>query len=243
MGFQLTRTIDYFQSATDGHIKLESLMGILQNAALDHVREADRDSRVIIAEGYAWILNKIAISIFRQPFYGETLTVDTWHRGTRGFKSYREYEIRSGSEKVAAASSSWLYLDLNRRRVVKVPAETDSLYGTRPDLALGLDIEEWRPDKKLAPAFVMDISIRRSDYDMLGHVNNAAYFDYLDTLISRSAGNAPAVKSIFIQYNKEIGGDVSRVMAGLSPNPAGGQSFVIYDEALVYACGDVVLGG
>jgi medium-chain acyl-[acyl-carrier-protein] hydrolase len=242
MGFQLTRTIDYFQSDTNGRVKLDSLMKLLQNAALDHVRETDRDSRVLIADGFAWILNKVAITIFRHPVYGQTLTVDTWHRGTKGFKSYREYELRWGEEIVAAATSSWLYLDLARRRVVKVPAETDRLYGTRPDLALGLDIEEWRPDKKLAPDFVMDITTRHSDYDMLGHVNNAAYFDYLDTLIRRSSGNGTAVKSIFIQYNKEIGGEISRVKAGLSPNGSGGRSFVIYDETLVYACGDMVLG-
>ena len=239
MAYQLTRKIDYFQSATDGHIKLDSLMKVLQNAALDHVHQADRDSRVLIAEGFAWILNKVAITIFRHPFYGETLTVDTWHRGTRGFKSYREYEIRSGTEKVAAAASSWLYLDLNRRRVVKVPAKTDDLYGVKPDFALDLDIEQWRPDKKLEPAYIMDITTRNSDYDMLGHVNNAAYFDYLDTLLHRSDNGRARVKSIAIQYNKEIGGDVVRIKAGSADNGSGGRSFIIYDETQVYACGDI----
>ena len=227
MGFQLTRKIDYFQSATDGHVKLDSLMKILQNAALDHVHEADRDSRVLITEGFAWILNKIALTIFRHPFYGETLTVDTWHRGIKGFKSYREYEIRSGEEKVAAVSSSWLFFDLNLRKVVKVPQETNVIYGVRPDFALDMDIEQWRPDKKLQPTFIMDITTRNSDYDMLGHVNNAVYFDYLDTLLYRSDQGRARVKSIYIQYNKEIGVDVSRIKAGAAVNGAGGKSFMM----------------
>ncbi len=243
MGFQLTRRIDYFQSATDGHIKLDSLMKILQNAALEHVHEADRDSRVLISEGFAWILNKVALTIFRHPFYGETLTVDTWHRGTKGFKSYREYEIRSGTEKVAAAASSWLYLDLDRRRVIKVPVETDALYGVRPDFALDFDIEQWRPDKKLEPAFIMAITTRHSDYDMLGHVNNAAYFDYLDTLLHQSNNGLAGVKGIAIQYNREIGADVRRIQAGVSGNETGGKSFIIYDEKQVYACGDISFAG
>ncbi|MFO8048090.1 MAG: thioesterase, partial [Desulfosudaceae bacterium] len=104
MSYQLDRTIDYFQSTTDGRVKLDSLVKILQNAALNHVHEADRDSQVLIAAGYAWILNKIMIDIIRHPVYGETLTVRTWHRGARGYKSYREYEIRSGEETVALAS-------------------------------------------------------------------------------------------------------------------------------------------
>lgn len=240
MGFQLTRTIDFFQSDTAGYVKLDALMRILQTAALDHVRLADRDSRILMADGFAWILNKVALTIFRRPFYGETLTVDTWHRGIKGFKSFREYEIRAGAEKVAAVSSSWLYLELARRKVVKVPLETDELYGLRPDLALDLDIEQWRPDKKLQPTFVMDITTRNSDYDMLGHVNNAAYFDYLDTLIKRTARGPAAVKTILIQYNKEIGGDITRIRAGTAVNPAGGRSFIIYDDAQVYACGDIV---
>ncbi len=240
MGFQLTRRIDYFQSDTNGRIKLDSLMRILQNAALDHVHEADRDSKVLIAEGYAWIINKVVLTIFRHPFYGETLTVDTWHRGTKGFKSFREYEIRSKAEKVAAATSSWLYLDLERRRVVKVPVETDDLYGLQPDLALDLDIEQWRPDKKLQPTFVMDITTRNSDYDMLGHVNNAAYFDYLDTLLHRSEHGRSGIRQISIQYNKEIGTNVTRIKAGAAVNEAGGRSFIIFDEGQVYACGDIV---
>jgi hypothetical protein len=77
---------------------------------------------------------------------------------------------------------------------------------------------------------------------MLGHVNNAAYFDYLDTLLRRSTGGAPTVKSIFIQYNKEIGGEVGMVKAGMAPNGSGGRSFVIYDDTQLYACGDVVMG-
>lgn len=243
MGFQLTRKIDYFQSATDGHIKLDSLMKILQNAALEHVHAADRDSRVLIAEGFAWILNKVVLTIFRRPFYGETLTVDTWHRGTKGFKSYREYELRSGAEKVAAASSSWLYLDLNRRRVVRVPAETDTLYGVRPDFAVDLDIEQWRPDKKLAPTVVMDITTRNSDYDMLGHVNNAAYFDYLDTLLHHTGNGLDGVKRISIQYNKEIGADVDRIKAGAAAGGPEGTPFIIYDRAQVYACGDIAFAG
>jgi len=53
MTFQQTRKIDYFQTATDGKIKLDALVRILQNAALDHVHAADRDAQVIIAAGYA----------------------------------------------------------------------------------------------------------------------------------------------------------------------------------------------
>ncbi|MFO8047424.1 MAG: thioesterase, partial [Desulfosudaceae bacterium] len=234
------RTIDYFQSTTDGRVKLDSLVKILQNAALNHVHEADRDSQVLIAAGYAWILNKIVVDIIRHPLYGETLTVRTWHRGARGYKSYREYEIRSGEETVALASSVWLFLDLERRRVVRVPRETNDLYGTEPAVALDRDIEEWKPDKKLVPEFVTDITTRRSDYDMLGHVNNAAYFDYLDTLLHRFSSDRQSLKTIAIQYNREIHNRIEHIRAGLTANGGGRHLFTLYDDSGLYACGEIL---
>ena len=239
MGYKLTRQIDFFQTDTNARIKLDSFIKILQNAAIAHMHEADRDSRVIIATGYAWVINKIAIDIYRHPVYNETLTVNTWHKGKKGFKSYREYEIFCGPEKVAAAASSWLYLDLNRRRVVRVPQETDQVYGVDSTSALGRDIEEWRPDKKLTPEFTLDITTRQSDYDMLGHVNNAAYFDYLDTLLKKFTGTALSVKQISIQYNKEIGLGVEKIATGIKKREDGSCSFVMSDENLLYACGDI----
>lgn len=241
MTFQQTRKIDYFQTATDGRIKLDALVRILQNAALDHVHEADRDARVIIAAGYAWILNKVILDIARYPVYGETVTVNTWHRGTKGFKSYREYEILAGNQRVATAASSWLFLDLARRKVVKVPKETDALYGVVPTMALDRDIEAWKPDKNLVPDESMEIITRRSDYDMLGHVNNAVYFDYLDTLLGNQVGDNFGVRTVAIQYNREIGRHLKRIQAGLTRRENGACAYTIFDDSGVYACGDIVL--
>ncbi|OQX61875.1 MAG: hypothetical protein B5M56_08055 [Desulfococcus sp. 4484_241] len=241
MVFRLTRRIDYFQSATDGRIKLDSFVRILQNAALDHVHEADRDANVIIAAGYAWILNKIIIDIDRYPRYGEIVTVNTWHRGLKGFKSYREYEILVGNKKIATAASSWLFLNLAKRRVVKIPKETDDLYGIVPKYALGRDIEQWRPDKNPGSDFEVDITTRRSDYDMLGHVNNAVYFDYLDTLVSAFQGDGFAMRTVAIQYNREIGREVTLLKAGLKDCGNGISAFSIHDGSTVYACGDIEL--
>ncbi|MDY6825410.1 MAG: thioesterase [Thermodesulfobacteriota bacterium] len=254
MGFELTREIDYFQTAPDSRVRLDSFVRILQDAAISHVHSAalsplsDKTLRggpntpnVLIAEGYAWILNKLAVEIRHRPVYGELVTVRTWHRGRKGFKSFREYEVICNGEQVAVAASSWLYLDLNRRRVVRVPEATDDLYGIEPEFALDWDIEAWKPNKKLMPDFEIAITTRRSDYDMLEHVNNAVYFDYLDTLVERATGGGGAIKRVAIQYNKEIGRHVTGLNAGLSIGNAAGRAFVIQGADGVYACGNIGL--
>jgi medium-chain acyl-[acyl-carrier-protein] hydrolase len=241
MSYQLTRTIDYFQTDPDARIKPDSFVRILQNAAISHVHEADRDSRVLIAAGFAWMINKISIDIYRHPVYTETLTVNTWHKGARGFKSYREYEIFCDEEKIAAATSSWLYLDLGRRKIIRVPRETDDAYGVDPRSAVGRDIEDWRPDKKMVPEFTVDITTRRSDYDMLGHVNNAAYFDYLDTLLNAFTGTPPRIERISIQYNKEVDSSIKKITAGIKAVDDVTRTFTMYDDTTLYACGEVVI--
>lgn len=259
MKFEFTREVDYFQTAPDLSIRLDSLVRILQDAALSHVHKAAMSGRweemaegrpnsrpnsrpnPLIAEGYAWILNKIAIEMNRRPVYGDVLTVCTWHRGCKGFKSYREYGVVCNGEPVAAAASSWLYLDLKRRRVVRVPEAIDDLYGVVTDTVLSWDIETWKPEKKLTPGFVMDITTRRSDYDMLDHVNNAVYFDYLDTLVERATGGDGVIRRVAVQYNKEVGRHVTRLNAGLASNDRNDYAFVIQDDDVVYASGNIGL--
>ncbi|MDY6905561.1 MAG: thioesterase [Thermodesulfobacteriota bacterium] len=251
MTYELTREVDYFQTAPDLRIRLDSFVRILQDAALSHIHQAALSGQwdhaavaapnPLIAEGYAWILNKIAVEMDRRPVYGETLTVRTWHRGRKGFKSYREYVVTCNGEPVAAAASSWLYMDLNRRRVMRVPEAIDNLYGVVPDTVLPWDIEAWKPDKKLVPDFEMVITTRRSDYDMLDHVNNAVYFDYLDTLVEHATDGRSTIKHVAIQYNKEIGRHVTQLSAGLQKEGQDTRAFVIRDADGVCACGTIGL--
>ncbi len=196
-------------------LHLKRLLDYLQEAASAHSEKAGYGSRELTENGNAWVLNRIGINIVRYPAYGDELTITTWHKGANGFRAYRDFQIVCGDEIIVSATSLWIFIDLSRKRIIKVPEKICKNYTVEDDQAMELDIDQWRPDKKLTTEYSIIISTRPSDYDSLGHVNNAVYFDYLETLLDTSLVDTPPVNRIIVDYTREIQKGVSQVIAGL----------------------------
>lgn len=241
MKVELERKIEYFEVSPDFRITLGSLFRRLQESGIRHSEMAGFGPKYLIQNGRAWILNRIGINILKSPRYLDTLKVVTWHRETVGFRSYRDFEVFSGSDKVAVASSLWIFVDLNTRKILPAPEETADAYTAEEERVPGLEIESWRPDKKFLPDFATEITLRSADFDPIGHVNSAVYFDYLETLLSSGYDSAPEVKTILIQFSKEIGMNIRRIEAGLSRNDTS-CLFRIADPEAVFASGSLEFG-
>jgi acyl-ACP thioesterase len=233
-----TRAVDYFESSTGFDIKLGALVKRLQEAAVHHSELVGFGSRDLMKNDNAWILNRLAVAITRWPSFRDPLTITTWHRGSRGFMAYREFLLTVGDAPVAAATSRWLYFDIRKKRVVRVPGETAEAYTVETARALDFDLDGWKPPGDAALESEVVLSTRASDYDPNGHVNNAAYFDYLETLLAMEyAGNA-GLRQLVIQYQKEIPRNTRAVRVELSPG-TDARSFTISGDADIHAAGQL----
>jgi len=180
------------------------------------------------------------VDIYRMPVYREAITLRTWHKGSAGFRAGRDFLMFCGDEKVAAATSLWLYYDLNRKRIAKIPTQVSDPYTTEAEDVLETGAIDFEVDKTFAPVQTMAITTREGDYDPNGHVNNAVYLEYLDTLIRRSGVGDVAVSQVGIQYLREIGRDAHSIQAGVAV--AGNTArFRFFDPTAVYAAGFVTL--
>ncbi|MFO8113545.1 MAG: thioesterase [Desulfosalsimonadaceae bacterium] len=233
MKVSITRTLNYFDIGQDYRITLGALFRVLQEASSKHADDADN---AMTAPARRWILSRIAADIGHYPRYGDTVTAVTWHRASKGYKSYREYELYAGDTRVASASTLWLYYDLEAHRLLKIPPDTGEKYGTVEQAATHFEIDAWKPDANFNPHHKTRITTRPTDYDPLHHVNNAVYFDYLLTLLCRSGFDPYRLKSIHLHYNKQIGSDVEILDAGSEINGNKGV-FKIYDEDTIFASG------
>ena len=234
MKVSITRKLNYFDIGPDYRITLGALFRVLQEASSRHSDDAEN---AMTAVGRRWILNRIAAGIIRYPVYGEEVTAVTWHRASKGYKAYREYELYSGDSRVAYATTVWLYYDMEANRLLKVPPDTGEKYGMVEDTATRFDIEKWKPATGITPQHTTRITTRPTDYDPLYHVNNAVYFDYVTTLLYRNGFDPGLVSSIFLQYNKQIGQDVNVLEAGYETEENNTGVFAIYNEDTVFASG------
>lgn len=200
----LDTTVSYGDVDRDGVLLLPGVFKFLQEAAIKHADQFDAGTRAMLSRGESWVLNRVAAAIHRYPRYEEPVRVVTWSSGIRTFKGFRDFRVFCGDELVATASSLWLYVDLGTKALVRVPEEIAARFPSgsgavfHPDLDK-LKLEPPRP----GPVQPCAVSVRYSDVDGNGHVNNTAYLDFLQTaLVRRGFPGRPA--SVAIQFLKEI---------------------------------------
>jgi acyl-ACP thioesterase len=234
----LTRKIDYYDVDTDLKLKLGSYFKLLQESAVLHSEKVGYGTEALLEQGKVWILNAVAAEIYRYPTLREQVDVVTWHKKSQGFKAYRDFLVVSENERLAAATSLWLYFDTIRKRLVRVPKDTGDIYTTEDESALDYDWKNRISDSPLAPEFQTNLSVRQSDFDPLNHVNNAIYFDYLETMISRAYNGEKRIRRVEIQYKKEIDIHIETVQTAFARTDSG-LRFTIFDDHQVFAFGTI----
>lgn len=200
----LNVTVSYWEVDRDQVLLLRGVFKLLQEAAIKHADLFAAGTRAMVTRGESWVLNRMAAAIHRYPRYEEPLRVVTWSSEIRAFKGYRDFRIYGGEELVVSASSLWLYVSLKTKSLVRVPEDIAATFPTRPGAVFRPELDKLKlvpPDA--ASAQIYPVSVRYSDVDGNGHVNNTAYFDYLQTALV-SGGFSPRPSNVEIQFLKEI---------------------------------------
>ncbi len=200
----LNTIVSYGDVDRDEVLLLPGVFKFLQEAAIKHADLFDAGTHAMVSRGESWVLNRMAAAIHRYPRYEEAVRVVTWSSGIRAFKGYRDFRVFCGEELVVSASSLWLYVNLRTKSLVRVPEEIAATFPSRPGAVFRPDLDKLKlapPDAGSAKAH--PVSVRYSDVDGNGHVNNTAYFDYLQTALIKG-GFPPRPQNVEIQFLKEI---------------------------------------
>lgn len=238
MKVSLKRELDFTDVDSDFVLTLHSLVKRLQEAAISHSNKEGQGSIQLIEDGSVWILYQSGIEVYKWPSYEENIKIITWHRGMKGVKAYREFEVYSGNKKIATAAGVYLYYDIKNRRIRRVPKNSNTIYSIENELAFTEDLEQWKPVEKFNHDFDVNITTRLADFDPMGHVNNSVYFDHVETMLFYYLDKEIKIKKIKIQYAKEIDKSVKTFKSGILEEDMG-YKFKIFDENKIFAYGEV----
>jgi acyl-ACP thioesterase len=172
--------VHVYETGPDGRLNLYSLFDYLQDIASDHAVKLGYGRDDLLKQNNFWVLSRIYAEICSWPVWGEKIIVKTWPRGTDKLFAIRDYEVRySDGRSIAQATSSWLIVDRNSRRI------------QRPDNTLSRHSPDLPPEKAL-PRNAMKIepvnsnsrnstlfSVRISDLDINLHTNNVRYLKWV----------------------------------------------------------------
>lgn len=176
--FRVTSADTDFQA----RLRLGAAVNFLIQAAIDSADRLGFGHVSLKEKNLFWVLSRLTLELYRPLRWYETLSVETWPKKVERLLYLRDFILRDGQDQVAArATSGWLAVDLNDRRLKKVETlEAEKFERLRDRQAL-----EKPPEKLPALETGQYFEIRAGyfDIDLNGHVTSTRYLDWMmDTL-------------------------------------------------------------
>lgn len=160
-------------------LRLDAVARYLQDVASDDVDDV-AESRV---DG-AWVLRRTALVLGRSPRYGDEVELTTFCTGTGSRWAERRTTLAVDGSSVAEAVAIWVYVDRAGR-----PAPLGDWFFDRYGASAAGRKVSGRLSLPHPPAHahVRPWPVRASDFDLLRHVNNAAYWYAVEDELARLA--------------------------------------------------------
>ena len=173
--FSSSRPIRLSDRDPSGRLRLDAVARYLQDVATDDVRETGWG-----APEHLWVVRQLRIEVVSPPVADERVELATWSSGAAALAAGRRMSLVGDRGGKVELDSVWIHLGADGR-----PARIGD-FGPYAETA-GSRVVSSRLE---LPGPAIDASrlpwsLRATDVDTLGHVNNAAYWHAVEECIAR----------------------------------------------------------
>ena len=196
--YQLTFSVDDLHADRFGRLKSSSILYFVQEAAGRHWQHIEGETSQQCS--LYWVIIRHRVQVTRLPQKGETVRLETWPMPTtrvaypRSVVAYDE----QGNE-LFRSISLWVLMDPETRAMI-LPDKSGVLVN---GILRGNELPSPR---SLAPASLgaqVERTVRFTDLDVNGHMNNARYLDWLADLLPGSFHQDHIIRDMTLGYLSE----------------------------------------
>jgi acyl-ACP thioesterase len=202
-GYVAGYRVRFDEAGPDARVRTSALLRYAQDVAWRHSEDRGFDRRWYAERGRWWVVRAVDLEVLEPIAMGQTLRVSTAVIGHRRIWARRLAEARLADGTLAARiHTDWVILD-DRGRLVRIP-EDFGLSFTNPEIE-GEILRVAAPPADPIHAAVTPttpVAVRPHDLDPMGHVNNAAYLDWVEEALGQ-AGAATAVAALPRRFRME----------------------------------------
>ena len=182
----------------------KAILAILEDIAGLHSATVGLGLNEISETGCAWVVLNWQMQVIKRPSYNDELKVFTWSTSVDRLFAERDFKITDDNgETIVIATSRWIYMDINRRRPVRITPEIMDRYESEPERRVftGKITKMDLPDTDFLE---IPYRILRRDVDHLGHMHNISYLDAAYDVMPEEFFNGPQFNYVCIEYRKEL---------------------------------------
>ncbi|MEX2294308.1 MAG: acyl-ACP thioesterase domain-containing protein [Acidimicrobiales bacterium] len=204
--FEEARRVRLGDVSPGGRLRLDAATRYLQDLSADDTADA------ALPDAESWVVRKTFLEVRASPRYLEALELATWCSGTGSHWAERRISIVGQLGGSIEAATTWVHVDPASGRPKRVPDSFGALYGEASG-GRRMKARLLHPDPPLDAASA-PWALRFTDFDLLSHVNNAAYWEAVEEALSdRRHLRAPLRAEVEHRIAIERGASVELVTA------------------------------
>ncbi|MCL4559447.1 MAG: thioesterase [Chloroflexi bacterium] len=195
--------------------KLSGIFQAMQEAATHHAGHLGYAYEKMLAREKIWILSRVKVAFYQFPVMGENVVIRTWPKGIQQKVFFmRDFQFSAPDGRgYAAATSAWILVNPTARRMLPPQALNAPLPDNDGRSALDEPLDKISPSGVLEERFVTQAGY--SSVDLMGHVNNARYIDWIADCFPIQVHAAQTLDWLQINYVNEVKpGECVSVAAG-----------------------------
>ena len=178
-------------ATVSGRVRLDAIARWLQDIAYADVVDAG------LAGRGAWVVRRARLRVEAFPRFGEPVAVRTFCSAVGRVAAERRTTV-SGGESSVEAVAIWIHVDTETLRPLRLGEDFRAAYGASAG-GRKADFRLRHPEPPEA-ATRSAWHFRASDMDVAGHVNNAAYWEPVEQMLSE--GEEPRGADMEIEYRE-----------------------------------------
>lgn len=157
-----------------GKLGYAGAFAVLMDLATEHAERLGIGLAAMRAKNRFWVTVKTKILFYERPAVSESVRLITWPEKPGAVRCNRSYEIRRGDTLLLAARTEWAVMNTELNTI----APATDLFPADLDYESGAAVNE--PFARVPDRFdgiepFAAYTVRSSDIDLGGHMNNAAY--------------------------------------------------------------------
>ncbi|MDD2290282.1 MAG: thioesterase [Bacteroidales bacterium] len=201
-----SRQITCYETDAARNLKPYAFMNLAQEMANQDALELGFGYEQLIEKQTIWVLSRVAVRILRPPVWREPVVMETWHKGEDGIFWLRDFLIRNRdeTEDLVRATSSWLIIHANTRRIQRPQHILNSSLlqekATRHAIATPC---EKIPVPETGLQYAVSKKVCPSDLDFNHHTNNARYIEWAMDCLDTELVTKHYVEDFRINFNAE----------------------------------------
>ncbi|MCT4615192.1 MAG: thioesterase [Marinifilaceae bacterium] len=169
----------YFEMNKFGFASPTTVLTLLEETAADHCISINHSLYQLGEQNIGWVLISGYMQMYRYPKYKEKITIRTWLSKYTTIKGFRENIIYDEQNNIIGrAKGLWIFFDIERRRPTEIFSDIKDKWSHNKEESIDHNISQ-RIDAVLNSDLEIKFKVNRYDTDMIKHVNNIRYLQWV----------------------------------------------------------------